>query len=601
MAPAPAQRHKRGRTQAIRKAIELETKANFVLIGAFTLAGLLGILGFFLWFAQVELDRQFDYYDIQFSSVSGLGNASDVRFSGLPVGQVVSVRLSPDQSGTILVRIEVDAETPVRTDSVATIEAQGVTGVSFVSLSGGSPQSDLLEPTEDQPIPEITAGRSTLQSLSEDAPLLLQEALQLVTDVSELLGADNRERITSIITNVEAASSDFSETLDGFSAVTTTVNDFAEQINRFNETLDTLTGDLSEVLATADTTLVSIGELSEQGKDVLASSDETLTRAQSAITRTENYINDELSATTEELRMTAAAVQTEVTALGADARALMDTLNTTGETATARLQEAQATLQATDAAIGRLDAMAVSIGETADNVDALIQEEGRPLLSETRAMLVEADRAIASVATIATDDLPLIIADIRQTAETFRTVASDVGGNLTASSSAAEEVLETARVTLEDARVSFANANDTLAAITDALDTGEQALGAAERAFTGADRIINEDLSGIIDGFEQSLASLNTAIGQVSAEIPGISTDLRAASQSAAETFAELRRLTDAASPSIREFTTTALPLYSRLAQESRALIANLDRLTSQIQRDPTRFFLDAETPEFRR
>ena len=64
---------------------------------------------------------------------------------------------------------------------------------------------------------------------------------------------------------------------------------------------------------------------------------------------------------------------------------------------------------------------------------------------------------------------------------------------------------------------------------------------------------------------------------------------------------AELRSLPSAASPAIREFTTTALPLYSRLAQESRALIANLDRLTDQIQRDPTRFFLDSETPEFRR
>ena len=579
----------------------METKANFVLIGAFTLAGLAGLLGFFLWFAQVELDRQFDYYDIQFSSVSGLGNASDVRFSGLPVGQVVNVELAPDQSGTILVRVEVDAATPVRVDSIATIEAQGVTGVSFVGISAGSPDADLLEPTEDQPVPEITAGRSTLQTLSEDAPLLLQEALQLVTEVGDLLGAQNRERITSIITNVEEASGDFAETLDGFSAVTTTVNEFAEQINRFNQTLDTLSGDLSDVLETADTTLVSIGELSEQTKGVLATTDDTLTAAQSAITRTEDYVTSDLSVMTEDVRQAVATLQSEVTALGAEARTLMATLNETGVTATARLQEAQATLQAADAAIAQLDVAAVAVEQTADNVDTLITEEGRPLLSETRAMLVEADRAIASVAAIATDDLPGIIADVRQSAETFRSVVTDVGGNLTASSQSAEEVLETARVTLEEARVSFATANETLAAITGALDTGEQALGAAERAFSGADRIINEDLSGIIDGFERSLSSLDAAIAQVSSDLPAISDDLRAASQSASATFAELRSLTATASPPVREFTTNALPQFSRLAQETRALIANLDRLTEQIQRDPTRFFLDSETPEFRR
>ena len=579
----------------------METKANFVLIGAFTLAGLLGILGFFLWFAQVELDRQFDYYDIRFSSVSGLGNASDVRFSGLPVGQVVDVRLSPNQDGTILVRVEVDAETPVRADSIATIEAQGVTGVSFVGIDPGSPEAPLLEPTDEQPVPEITAGRSTLQSLSEDAPRLLEESLQLVSDVGDLLGTENRDRINSIIANVESASADFAETLEGVSGISTTVNDFAEQISRFNETLNTLTGDLTDVLQTADATLTSIGELSEQGKGVLTTSDDTLTSAKSAIERTENYIATDLTQATADLRATAAALQSELSALATDARALMATLNTTGETATARLQEAQTTLLATDALISRLDGTAEAVTETADTLDALIRDEGAPLLSETRTMVAEADRAIASVATIANQDLPVIIADIRQTAETFRSVATEVGGNLTTSSQSAKVVLETARVTLEDAQVSFANANTTLAAINDALETGDRALGAAERAFTGADRILNEDLDGIISGLESSLGNLDSAIAQVSEDIPGMSADLRAASQAASETFAELRSLTSAASPSIREFTTTALPLYSRLAQESRALIANFDRLTDQIQRDPTRFFLDQETPEFRR
>ncbi len=579
----------------------METKANFVLIGAFTLAGLLGILGFFLWFAQVELDRQFDYYDIRFSSVSGLGNASDVRFSGLPVGQVVDVRLSPNQDGTILVRVEVDAETPVRADSIATIEAQGVTGVSFVGIDPGSPEAPLLEPTDEQPVPEITAGRSTLQSLSEDAPRLLEESLQLVSDVGDLLGTENRDRINSIIANVESASADFAETLEGVSGISTTVNDFAEQISRFNETLNTLTGDLTDVLQTADATLTSIGELSEQGKGVLTTSDDTLTSAKSAIERTENYIATDLTQATADLRATTAALQSELSALATDARALMATLNTTGETATARLQEAQTTLLATDALISRLDGTAEAVTETADTLDALIRDEGAPLLSETRTMVAEADRAIASVATIANEDLPVIIADIRQTAKTFRSVATEVGGNLTTSSQSAKVVLETARVTLEDAQVSFANANTTLAAINDALETGDRALGAAERAFTGADRILNEDLDGIISGLESSLGNLDSAIAQVSEDIPGMSADLRAASQAASETFAELRSLTSAASPSIREFTTTALPLYSRLAQESRALIANLDRLTDQIQRDPTRFFLDQETPEFRR
>jgi phospholipid/cholesterol/gamma-HCH transport system substrate-binding protein len=140
----------------------VETKGNYVLIGAFALAGLLGILAFFLWFARVELDRQFAYYDIRFTTVSGLGNASDVRFAGLPVGQVVDVRLSPSRDGTVTVRVEIAAETPVRSDSVATIESLGVTGVSYVAIGPGTPDAPLLAEISEEQVPEIPSGRSTL-------------------------------------------------------------------------------------------------------------------------------------------------------------------------------------------------------------------------------------------------------------------------------------------------------------------------------------------------------------------------------------------------------------------------------------------------------
>jgi phospholipid/cholesterol/gamma-HCH transport system substrate-binding protein len=579
----------------------LETKANFFLIGAFTLTGLIGILAFFLWFAQVELDRQFDYYDIRFSSVAGLGNASDVRFSGLPVGQVVDVRLSPERDGTILVRVEVDAETPVRTDSIATIEAQGVTGVSFVGIDSGSPSSPLLDPTQAEPYPEITAGRSTLQTLSEDAPRLLQRSLEAVEDVGDLLGAENRQRIEGILLNVETASADFAQTLQDFSSVTATVSDFAEQISRFNATLDTITGDLTGVLESADVALVSIGELSEQGKGVLTTSTETLISAQVAIERTGRFVDGDLSLATDELRQTAAELRRQASELGQDASALMATFGTTGETATARLSEAQTTLQAADALIARLDETTAVVGSTVTNIDDLLRDEGAPLLAETRAMVAEADRAVASVASVATEDLPMIISDIQAAAKTVRDVTGEVGEDLTGYGESAGEVIETARGTLEAASLAFANANETLTAINAALETGDRALSAAEGAFSGADRVINEDLSGIIDGLEGTLDSLNAAIGQVADDLPEISEDLRAASQSASNAFGELRRVTGAAAPAVQDFMTTALPLYTRLAQDSRSLIANLDRLTTQIQRDPARFFLDGARPEFRR
>lgn len=579
----------------------METRANYILIGAFTIAGFIGVLAFFLWFARVELDRQFAYYDIRFSSVSGLGNASDVRFSGLPVGQVVDVRLSPDQDGSILVRVEVVAETPVRTDSIATIEAQGVTGVSFVSIGAGSPDAPLLTSTEAVPIPEIEAGRSTLQTLSEDAPQLLSETLQVVQEIGQLLGDENRVRLENILLNVESASANFAQTLNDFSSVAATVTSFTEEISRFNATLEMATDELTGVLETADTTIASIGALSEEAMTMVLKGSGALDSVQNTIVETERYISENLTGTTEALRQLVADLRAQFTVLGDDAETLMSTLGTTGSTATARLEETRETLTQVNALIARLDETATILGSTATRLDSLIETEGRPLLSETRALVTEAKQAIQSINDVADTDLPAIFTDIRSATQKASQIINDVGANLTSASGHIAEIAEDARVTLGEATRAFGNANDTLASINTALETGDRALSAAERAFLGADRVINEEISGVIVGLETSLNTLNSAVAAVSDDLPLISADLRSASQSASDAFAELRSIASSSAPSVREFASTALPLYTRLAQETRTLIANLDRLTQQIERDPTRFFLDRQTPEFRR
>lgn len=579
----------------------METRANYILIGLFTLAGAFGMLAFFLWFAQIELDRQFAYYDIRFSSVSGLSNASDVRFSGLPVGQVVSVRLSPDKDGTIKVRVEVAANTPVRTDSIATIESQGVTGVSFVSIDPGSPDAPLLVPSQPGEIPEIQAGRSVLQSLTEDAPRLLDETLRIVTELGNMLNDENQARITRIIDNVETASDEFAQTLKDFSSVTGAVSGFAEQIDRFNTTLDTLTSDLSKVLQSADTTIVSIGELSEQAKGFVGSGTEVLTAAQGTITQADRFIQEDLTLTTREFKDAANDLRAQVVALREDASALMATFGETGETATARLTEAEATLAGIDKLIGQLDSTIATVDSAAASFDTLLTEEGKPLVSETRVAVAEATDTIRRISEVAETDLPGIVEDIRTATETASRVITEVGSDLSSASGRVDGVMAKAETALSDVTETFANANETLSAINAAMETADGMLTAAESAFQGADRVINEDFAGISADLRATLDKLNGAIAQVSQEIPGITEDLRAASRSGQAAFAQLEQVIAASGPPITTFATTGLPLITRLTEETRRLIVNLDRLTQQIQRDPARFFLGNQSPEFRR
>lgn len=181
----------------------METKARYILVGAFTLSAMAALLGFLLWLAQVEITRSYAQYDIVFDTVSGLSQDSVVRYNGVDVGKVLSVDLDRQNPQLVRVRIEIRAATPVRKDTVATLSSQGVTGVSFVALEGGSPQSDPLVAVLPAPVPLIASKPSVVQELTDAAPDLLKEAIALIEDVRQFTTPENREAIASILQNVE--------------------------------------------------------------------------------------------------------------------------------------------------------------------------------------------------------------------------------------------------------------------------------------------------------------------------------------------------------------------------------------------------------------
>lgn len=579
----------------------METKANYVLIGAFALVGFIGILLFFLWFARVEFDQQFAYYDVDFESVSGLSEASDVRFAGLPVGQVVDVRLSPESDGRVRVRIEVDADTPVRTDTVATIESQGVTGVSFVGMDAGTPTAPLLRDASDDTVPMIIAGQSVLQTLSQDAPAVVEETLGVVRELRELLGTDNQARVQSILENLEQSSASFSQALDDFSAVSGTVSDFAEEIGQFNTTLAELTGDVSGVLEAAQSTLVSVEALSKDAQGLIAQGAETLEQAQAPIAAANKYVTEDLSTATAQLTTSVAAIEERIAALSESADGLMTTYAATGTVATERLTEAKETLAATNALIGRMDETLVSVNSAAQNLDGLIADGAQPLVVELRTATQEATSVIAMIGERTEQDLPVIVSEIRKATSDAAKAIETVGDDLSSASGRIDGLAVTAGEALETAQTTFANANTTLTAINGALARGDSALLAAEKAFSGADRVINEDVSEITERLGATLAQLETAIAAVASEIPAVTEELRSASQSAQSAFAQIEGAVGASSPAVRDFATTALPQFGRLAVETRTLIDNLDTLVQQLQRNPSRLFLDTQAPEYRR
>ncbi|TCO69130.1 MlaD family protein [Rhodovulum euryhalinum] len=183
----------------------METRARFVLMGLFTIVGFLAALGFVLWLAKVQIDRTYAQYDILFGTVAGLSQTGAVRYNGVDVGKVLTIALDRDDPALVRVRIEVLASTPVRTDTIATLAAQGVTGVAFIALEGGSADADAIAPVPPADVPVIRSERSVVQDLMVTGPNLLAEATALISDVRGFAAPANRDAIAGILSNLQDA------------------------------------------------------------------------------------------------------------------------------------------------------------------------------------------------------------------------------------------------------------------------------------------------------------------------------------------------------------------------------------------------------------
>src|SRR4051795_5173342 len=127
----------------------METRSNYIMVGAVTVALLAGVLLFIVWLAGLS-NKATKCYDIYFSqAVGGLNKGSNVTFSGVPVGQVNKISLLPNRPEFVWVRIEVDQQTPVLQGTTAQIKGVGFTGVSEIQLNGaerGRPSINRMGP-----------------------------------------------------------------------------------------------------------------------------------------------------------------------------------------------------------------------------------------------------------------------------------------------------------------------------------------------------------------------------------------------------------------------------------------------------------------------
>jgi phospholipid/cholesterol/gamma-HCH transport system substrate-binding protein len=201
----------------------METKANYTVIGLFTLAVILGVFGFIYWFQNIGGTGERSYYRIQFDgSVSGLRTGASVLFNGIKVGEVSDLNLNPDHPKQVIASISVDKSVAIRPDTEIGLEFQGLTGIAALALKGGSPSKP--------PIPGAKDSKSN--------PPLLVAPPGATTDVTQA-ARDTLKRLDDFIAENQKSFHDALNNIDTFTAALSRNSD---RIDKITEGLQGLTG-----------------------------------------------------------------------------------------------------------------------------------------------------------------------------------------------------------------------------------------------------------------------------------------------------------------------------------------------------------------------
>jgi phospholipid/cholesterol/gamma-HCH transport system substrate-binding protein len=178
----------------------LETRANHFLVGLFVLSLMAALTFVGLWFARANLGEEQTVYHTYFrGSVTGLSVGSTVRYRGVPVGKVRDIAIDPANVERIQVTLALRPGTPVKTDTIASLQPQGITGLSFIQLTGGTQAAPALRAAPGRNVPDIPSTPSAIERLLADAPEAMARVGVLVERVSGLLNDDNIRNLDRMI------------------------------------------------------------------------------------------------------------------------------------------------------------------------------------------------------------------------------------------------------------------------------------------------------------------------------------------------------------------------------------------------------------------
>jgi phospholipid/cholesterol/gamma-HCH transport system substrate-binding protein len=547
----------------------LENRAHYALIGLFTLSVMAAAFAFVWWFTQSNTAAAVQVRLVFTGSVSGLSRGSDVRFNGLRVGEVAEISLVPDEPSRVSATINVDANTPLKTDTRARLEFSALTGVATVQLTGGTKTAATLTTPDGEGVPTIFADRSDIQDILETVQRI-SNRLDSVLQRAESLITSNETSVKNTLSNVETFSQALADNSQGVSAFLNAMGDAGSRISSLSVQLERLAVDADALIRGVDPASLNrtIGNI-ETVTQTLADNRSAIASFLSDASSTANRLNetagkiDTFIASMQQLAGSIDGAKIEATianiesfsgALAQNSEAVSGAIRNVSEASAAIRSSASQV----DKVIADVGSVTSTFAENRTEIDALLKNSSS-LAQSLNSSTAKLDKALEEVTKLAgaidTQKIDTALADINR-------FSAALGQNAASADSALKNVAEMAEK------------------LNKASDRVDSVLKAAE-SFLGPEGA----------GGEGVMKDLRTTLADFSATAKEFQITAKSVTEVSGDVQLLIRNLdkrTADISSGITKFTSSGLRDLRALAQETRRAVGEINRTVGSLRRNPS-------------
>jgi len=197
----------------------MESRINYTIVGIFVVLLLTGIIMFAFWLGKYGEEQQYDRYYVYITeSVAGLSTDTSVKFNGVNVGSVEQININMNNPEEVELLLKVKHGTPVKTDTIAKLKSFGITGLSFIELTGSTKDAPLLH-ASDSTIPIIQTGPSTFTQFDKSLRELIAKSVGSLEKFDQLLSDENLQTVSSLLSDTNLVVKDVRAQMQEFRKV----------------------------------------------------------------------------------------------------------------------------------------------------------------------------------------------------------------------------------------------------------------------------------------------------------------------------------------------------------------------------------------------